>query len=57
VTTTRSLVYDEGYNLGRAHASPGSNLDPRHTMAEHAKAGTLDEFMRGFDRGYASVTD
>ncbi len=51
-----TTVYDEGYSLGRAHAQPNSNLDPRYTMAEHARQGTLDEFMRGFNEGYASVT-
>lgn len=44
--------YTEGYHLGRAHAQPDSDLDPRWSMADHAKSGTLAEFRRGFDDGY-----
>jgi hypothetical protein len=47
--------YDEGYYLGRAHAQPGTDLDPRWSFADHAKAGTFDEFKRGFDAGYESI--
>lgn len=50
-------VYDEGHALGRVHARPDTNIDPRLTMAVHAREGTLDEFMRGFNDGYASVTN
>jgi hypothetical protein len=46
-------AYDEGYSIGRIHADGSFNIDPRHSMAEHARQGTLDEFMRGFDAGYA----
>lgn len=48
--------YDDGYLLGKAHARPDSNLDPRHTLAYVAREGgkaALAEFMRGFDDGYA----
>lgn len=44
--------YQEGYHLGKAHARPDSRLDPRHDMAHHARKGSLDEFMKGFDDGY-----
>jgi hypothetical protein len=47
-----TTVYDEGFDLGKAHAQPDSDLDPRWSMAYHAKQGTLAEFMRGFDDGY-----
>lgn len=50
-------AYDEGYWLGRAHAKPDSNLDPRVTMAHHARMGTLDEFMRGFNVGFDEVNN
>lgn len=47
--------YDDGYALGKAHARPNSNLDPRNSMAYVVREGgsaALDEFMRGFDAGY-----
>lgn len=47
--------YEEGEQLGRAHAHPDSDLDPRWSMADHAKAGTLTEFKAGFDAGYEAA--
>jgi hypothetical protein len=51
-TMSMTTTYDEGFSLGRIHADGRFNLDPRYTMAEHSRRGTLEEFMRGFNDGY-----
>jgi hypothetical protein len=51
--------YADGFLLGKAHARPNSNLDPRYTLAAVSREGgkdALDEFMRGFDNGYRDQT-
>lgn len=43
--------YDEGYVCGQRC---DGEYDPRWDLAAAARAGTFDEFKRGFDAGFAS---
>ena len=47
--------YQDGWNVGYIHAEGRIPIDPRWSMADAAKAGQLDEFMRGFNDGYAKA--
>lgn len=46
-----SSSYDEGYTLGRFRRDE-PDYDPRWDFADAAKAGTFDEFRRGFMDGF-----
>lgn len=46
--------YEDGYNLGKVHATGKYDLDPRWSFAEAAKSGkeAFADFKRGFEDGY-----
>jgi hypothetical protein len=43
--------YEEGLLMGAYRAAHG-DYDPRWDFVDHSKAGTLDEFKRGFMEGF-----
>jgi hypothetical protein len=52
---TEQTDYDRGVALGtwlREHRDAGGEYDVRWDFAREAKAGTFDEFKRGFDEGF-----
>jgi len=46
--------YQDGFMLGALRAVD-DDYDPRWDFADHARAGTFEEFKRGFDDGFKTT--